>query len=49
MDNADDAPSNSTVSLPSSSTFTLGPYDQDDIYRIEEPQNFDDSKDDIAD
>ena len=30
MDNADDAPSNSTVSLPSSSTFTLGPYDQDE-------------------
>jgi len=49
MDNADGAPSNSTVSLPSSSTFTLGRYDQDGIYRIEEPQNFDDSKDDIAD
>ena len=29
MDNADGAPSNSRVSLPSSSTFILGPYDQD--------------------
>jgi septal ring factor EnvC (AmiA/AmiB activator) len=47
---AADASSNSTLSLPqSSSTLNLSPYNQSDSYRIEESEGFQNSKGDIAD
>jgi hypothetical protein len=41
--------SNPTLSLPSSSRFNSDPYNQNDIYRKEEPESFDNGKGDIAD
>jgi hypothetical protein len=41
--------SNPTLSLPQSSSTFSAPSDQRDKYRLEEPENFDNSKGDIAD
>jgi hypothetical protein len=51
VDTTADTPfsSNLTSSLPSSSSTFVSPYKQSDIYRIEEPEHFHNSKSNIAD